>query len=84
MKSIKLLSFSLIALSITLISCGGAAGGGDCKTCEQSAGGVSITSTYCQNGDDVVVTVNGTETTVPGTNMTDYIKAMEAAGAKCK
>ncbi|MEM8909581.1 MAG: hypothetical protein AAGD05_17165 [Bacteroidota bacterium] len=76
----KLLFGLLFAASFGLTSCGD--DDGECKTCTSDDGGISITTEYCQDGDNVTATVAGISVSAPG-SLDDAVSAAEADGATC-
>ena len=72
---------ALIFGSFAITSCGDDDGG--CKTCEINLLIVTSTTEVCQNGDDVITTTDGVDTTIPGTTVSDVVSGLESAGADC-
>ncbi len=74
----------LLLSAFALTSCGDDdEDASSCQTCELELLGVSVSSEYCEDGDNVIVTTSGVSETLEGVSLDDIVAAQEAAGATC-
>lgn len=85
MNFIKFFPISMLVLSFTIVSCNKDDSSTDntCQTCKTTVDDITISTEYCQDGDDVIQTLSGTTITIENTTVEAVVANQELIGATC-